>query len=64
MTKEHFWYVISIGQGWLDEKKLTPASYCYAKIVARWLKVLKSYAGPPNLIVIMSRMVLEQLRAQ
>ena len=49
---------------WLDDKRLTPATHCYARVVARWLKVLASYAGQKNLTVIMSKMVLKQLRAR
>ena len=30
---------------WVDSKGLTPASYHYARVVARWLEVLASYAG-------------------
>ena len=48
---------------WLDDKGLTPASHCYGKVVARWLEVLASYAGQSNLMVIMSGIVLELLRA-
>ena len=76
MTRAHLWYVIGTGQScWLDDERapsgchqiddeeLTPASHRYAKVVARWLEVLASYAGRPNLTVIMFRMVLERLRA-
>ena len=76
MTRAHLWYVIGTGQGywlddkgaslechWIDDKELTLASHRYAKIVARWLEVLASYAGRPNLTVITSGMVLEQLMA-
>ena len=48
MTRAHLWYVIGTGQGyWLDDQKtpseyhqldnegLTPASHCYARVVAR-----------------------------
>ena len=56
--------VIGIGQGWLDDEGLTPASHRYARVVARWLEVLASYAGRPNLTVITSGMVLERLRAR
>ena len=48
----------------VDNGRLTTASHCYARIGARWLEVLASYAGQPNLTVIMSEMVLEQLGAQ
>ena len=41
-----------------DNKELIPASHCYTKVMARWLEVLASYAGQPNLTVITSRMVL------
>ena len=77
MMRAHHWYVISIDRScWLDDKGvpsgchqiddkgLTPASYCYAKVVARWLEVLASYAGRLNLMVITSGIILEQLRAQ
>ena len=59
MMKKHFWYVIGIGWDWLDDERLTPASHYYARVVARWLKILASYAGQPNLMVITSGMVLE-----
>ena len=74
MTRAHLWYVIGTGQGywlddqgaplecyWLDDKGLTLASHCYARVMARWLEVLASYAGQSNLTVIISRTVLEQL---
>ena len=48
----------------LDDEELTPASYRYARVVARWLEVLASYAGQPNLTVITSGMILERLRAR
>ena len=48
----------------VDDEGLTPASHRYARVVARWLEVLASYAGRPNLTVIMSGMVLEQLGAR
>ena len=48
----------------LDDKGLIPASHYYARVVARWLKVLASYAGRPNLTVITSGMVLERLKAR
>ena len=54
MTKKYNQNVIG-----LDNKGLTPASHCYAKVVARWLEVLASYAGQLNLIGVISRMVLE-----
>ena len=57
MTKEHLWNVIKF-----DDKGLTSASHRYSRIVARWLEVLASYAGPLNLMVIMSETVLEQLK--
>ena len=56
MMKERLQNVIGF-----DDKKLTPASHHYTKVMARWLEVLASYAGRPNLMVIMSGMVLEQL---
>ena len=65
-----------IGQGcWLDDKRaplrchrvddggLTPTSYCYARVVVRLLEVLASYVGRPNLMVIMSGMILKRLGA-
>ena len=48
----------------VDDGGLTPASHRYARVVARWLEVLASYAGRPNLTVIMSGMVLERLGAR
>ena len=48
----------------VDDRGLTPASHCYARVVARWLEVLASYAGRSNLTVITSGMVLERLRAR
>ena len=72
MTRAHLRYVIGTGQGyWLDDEGapsechrvddegLTPASHCYARVVARWLEVLASHAGQSNLTVITSRTVLE-----
>ena len=58
MTKECFQKVIEF-----DGEGLIPASHRYARVVARWLKVLASYTGRPNLTVIISEMVLEQLGA-
>ena len=48
---------------WVDDRGLTPASDCYASVVARWLEVLTSHAGWPNLTVSTSGMVLERLGA-
>ena len=48
---------------WVDDGGLTPASHRYARVVARWLKVLASYAGRLNLPVSTSGMVLERLGA-
>ena len=75
MTRAHLRYIIDTGQDywldderaplecyWVDDKGLTPASHCYARVVARWLEVLASYVGQSNLTVITSRTVLEQLR--
>ena len=75
MTKAHL--LIDIGWGcWPDDKRassgcyrvdnggLIPASHRYARVVARWLEVLVSYAGRPNLTMITSGMVLEQLRTR
>ena len=75
MTRAHLRYVIGTGQGyWLDDERapsechrvdderLTPASHHYARVVARWLEVLASYAGRSNLTVITSGVVLERLR--
>ena len=75
MIRAHFF--IGTGQGcWLDDERaslgchqvddggLIPASHCYARVVARWLEVLASYAGQPNLTVIMSGKVLELLGAR
>ena len=75
MRKAHLWYVIGTGKAyWLDDERaplecyriddegLTPASLCYAKVVARWLEILASYAEKSNLTVIMSRTVLERLK--
>ena len=39
---------------WVDDKGLTPTNHRYARVVARWLEVLASYAGRPNLTVITS----------
>ena len=77
MTRAHLWYVIGTGQDyWLDDegapaecyrvddKGLTPASHRYARVVARWLEVLASYAGRSNLTVVTSKMVLERLGAR
>ena len=77
MTKAHLWYVIDIGQGcwldneetplgchWVDDKGLTQASHCYARLVTRWLEILASYTRQLNLTMITSGMVLEQLRAR
>ena len=44
---------------WVDDKGLTLVSYCYTRVVARWLEVLASYAEWLNLTVIISGMVLE-----
>ena len=57
MTKEHLRNVIGV-----DNEGLTPASHCYARVMARWLEVLASYAGQLNLTVITSGTVLERLR--
>ena len=54
MMKEHFWNVIG-----LDDEGLIPANHCYARVVARWLEVLASYARRRNMIIITSGMVLE-----
>ena len=35
----------SLEYHWLDDKSLIPTSYHYARVVARWLDVLASYAG-------------------
>ena len=48
----------------LDNKRLVLAIHCYARLMARWLEVLASYARQPNLTMITSGMVLESLRAQ
>ena len=58
MTKKNFWNVIGI-----DDKEMILAIHSYTKVVAKWLEVLASYAGQPNLTVIMSRIILEQLKA-
>ena len=76
MTRAHLRYVIGTGQGcWLDDKGallgchrvddkgLMLISHCYARVVARWLEVLASYAERPNLTIITSGMILEQLGA-
>ena len=47
----------------VDDKGLIQGSQHYAKLVARWLEVLASYARQPNLTVITSEMILELLRA-
>ena len=57
MTKERFRNVIRF-----DDKRLTLASHCYTRVVARCLEVLASYVGQPNLRVIMSRMVLKMIK--
>ena len=62
MTRAYLWYIIGTDQGywlddegapskcnWIDDKGLIPASHCYAKVMARWRKVLAGYAGQPNL---------------
>ena len=54
MTKEHFWNVIG-----LDDEGLTLVSHRYARVVARWLEVLASYAGESNLTVITFGTLLE-----
>ena len=59
MTKEHLRNVIG-----LNKKGLTPASHHYARVMAKWLEVLAGYAGRPNLIMIISETVLQQLKAQ
>ena len=59
MTKEHLWNVIGF-----DDKELTPVSHYYAKVVARWLEVLVSYAGQSNLTMITFGTVLEQSRTR
>ena len=57
------WQKTTFGMSWsLMIKRLIPETHCYAKVVARWLKVLASYAKQSNLIVITSRIVLERLR--
>ena len=74
MTRAYLWYVIGTGQGYLlndkrsplechrvDDKRLIPASHCYAMVVARWVEVLANYARQSNLTVIMSKTILEQL---
>ena len=48
----------------IDDRGLIPASHRYARVVARWLEVLASYAGQPNLTVSMSGTVLERLEAR
>ena len=48
---------------WIDDRGLTPVSHCYARVVARWLEILASFAGQPNLTVSTSRIVLERLGA-
>ena len=57
MTKEHFRNIIR-----LDDKGLTLAHHCYAKVMAKWLKVLADYVRQSNLTLIMSETVLKQLR--
>ena len=44
---------------WLDNEGLTPASHHYARVVAKWLEFLASYAGQSNLTMITSEMVLK-----
>ena len=74
MARAHL--LIDTGQGcWLDDKRalsgchraddggLISASYRYSRVVTRWLEVLSSYVGQPNLMVITFGMVLEQLEA-
>ena len=51
--KERLWNVIGF-----NNKGLITASYCYARVVARWLMVLASYVGQPNLKLITFGMVL------
>ena len=56
--RAYFWYVIGTIQGcWLNDKEASLGYYCiddkglisashhYAKVVARWLEALASYAG-------------------
>ena len=74
MTRAHL-FIGTSQDCWLDDEKaplrchqindggLTLASHHYARVIARWLEVLASYAGRPNLTVITSRMVLERLGA-
>ena len=45
----------------VDDKELTPTSYYYTRVVARWLKVLAGYVELSNLTKITSGIVLEQL---
>ena len=67
--------LIIVGVYWLDDKGAssrchwvwwqktdTSKSSVLARILARWLEVLASYAGRPNLTVITSGTVLEQWR--
>ena len=57
MMKEHLWNIIG-----LDDEGLILVSHPYARVVARWLEVLASYAGQSNLTVITSGTILERLR--
>ena len=53
MTKRHLWNIIEF-----DDKRLTSASLRYARVVARWLRGLASYARQSNLMVITFGIVL------
>ena len=77
MMRTHLQYVIGTSQDywlddkgatskrhWVDNKGLILASHCYARMVARWLEVLASYAGRSNLTVIMSGIVLKRLKTR
>ena len=57
MTKEHFRNIIGF-----DDEKLIPRSHYYARVVAKWLEILASYAGQPNLTVIISGMTLGTIK--
>ena len=41
----------------VDDRGLTPASHRYARVVTRWLEILASYAGRPNLTVSTSKAI-------
>ena len=54
MSKEHLWNIIGF-----DDEGLIPACHYYARVVARWLEVLVSYAGQLNLTLLTSETVLK-----